>query len=71
MVLGADDVTPLELTSAYATIAANGVYHRPRTIRRVEDAQGKIVAKNAFRVQSKRVVWTASPTRPRRSSRTS
>jgi penicillin-binding protein 1A len=56
MVLGADDVTPLELTSAYATIAANGVYHRPRTIRRVEDAQGRIVAKNAFRVQSKRVV---------------
>ena len=28
MVLGADDVTPLELTSAYATIAAGGVYHR-------------------------------------------
>jgi penicillin-binding protein 1A len=56
MVLGADDVTPLELTSAYATIAADGVYHRPRTIRRVEDAQGKIVARNAFRVQSKRVV---------------
>ena len=41
MVLGADDVTPLELTSAYATIAANGVYHRPRTIRRVEDAHGQ------------------------------
>jgi penicillin-binding protein 1A len=56
MVLGADDVTPLELTSAYATIAARGVYHRPRTIRRVEDAEGKIVASSAFRVQAKRVV---------------
>jgi penicillin-binding protein 1A len=56
MVLGADDVTPLELTSAYATIAARGVYHRPRTIRRVEDAQGKIVASSAFRVQARRVV---------------
>jgi penicillin-binding protein 1A len=56
MVLGADDVTPLELTSAYATIAANGVYHRPRTIRRVEGADGKIVASSSFRVQSKRVV---------------
>jgi penicillin-binding protein 1A len=56
MVLGADDVTPLELTSAYATIAAGGVYHRPRTIRRVEDASGKIVASKSFRVQSKRVV---------------
>ena len=41
MVLGADDVTPLELTSAYATIAANGIYHRPRTIRRVEDSAGQ------------------------------
>ena len=52
MVLGADDVTPLELTSAYATIAAGGVYHRPRTIRRVEDADGKIVASKQFRVQA-------------------
>ena len=56
MVLGADDVTPLELTSAYATIAARGVYHPPRVIRRVEDAAGKIVADNAFRVHSRRVV---------------
>ncbi|HET6174822.1 MAG TPA: transglycosylase domain-containing protein [Gaiellales bacterium] len=56
MVLGADDVTPLELTSAYATIAAGGVYHPPRVIRRVENAQGHIVADNAFKVHSKRVV---------------
>ncbi len=56
MVLGADDVTPLELTSAYATIAARGVYHRPRTIRRVEDSEGKIVASERFRVKAKRVV---------------
>jgi penicillin-binding protein 1A len=56
MVLGADDVTPLELTSAYATIAGRGVYHRPRVIRRVEDAQGKIVASKAFRVHARRVV---------------
>ncbi len=56
MVLGADDVTPLELTSAYATIAAGGIYHRPRTIRRVEDAKGRIVASKEFRVQAKRVV---------------
>ena len=57
MVLGADDVTPLELTSAYATIAAGGVYHRPRVIRRVRGRRtGKIVADNAFKVQAKRVV---------------
>jgi penicillin-binding protein 1A len=56
MVLGADDVTPLELTSAYATIASGGIYHAPRVIRRVQNARGKIVADNAFRVHSKRVV---------------
>ena len=56
MVLGADDVTPLELTSAYATIAAGGVYHPPRVIRRVQNVKGKIVADNAFKVHSKRVV---------------
>jgi penicillin-binding protein 1A len=56
MVLGADEVTPLELTSAYATIAGRGVYHRPRVIRRVEDASGRIVASKSFRVQAHRVV---------------
>jgi penicillin-binding protein 1A len=56
MVLGADDVTPLELTSAYATIAANGIYHRPRTIRQVQDNSGKVVASKAFRVKARRVV---------------
>src|SRR4029077_4170991 len=40
MVLGADDVTPLELTSAYATIASGGIYHPPRVIRRVQNAKG-------------------------------
>ena len=60
MVLGADEVTPLELTSAYATIAGRGVYHRPRVIRRVEDAAtGKIVADKAFHVRAKRVVSPA------------
>ena len=57
MVLGADDVTPLELTSAYATIAAGGVYHRAaRDPARARTSEGKIVADNAFQVQSKRVV---------------
>jgi penicillin-binding protein 1A len=59
MVLGADDVTPLELTSAYATIAAGGIYHPPRVIRRVQNVKGRIVADNAFKVHSKRVVSPA------------
>ena len=33
--LGAEDVTPLEMTSAYATLAAGGVYHPPQPIRKV------------------------------------
>ena len=69
MVLGADDVTPLELTSAYATIAAGGVYHRPRVIRRVEDASGqdrRRARSSASRPSASSA--TASPTRPRRSS---
>ena len=56
MVLGADDVTPLELTSAYATIAAGGVYHPPRVIRRVAERQGQDRGRQRFRVQAKRVV---------------
>src|SRR4029077_8006811 len=59
MVLGADEVTPLELTSAYATIAAGGIYHPPRVIRRVQNVKGRIVADNAFKVHSKRVVSPA------------
>src|SRR4029077_16389677 len=59
MVLGADEVTPLELTSAYATIAGRGVYHRPRVIRGVENAIGRIVASKTFRVQAHRVVSPA------------
>ncbi len=33
--LGAEDVTPLEMTSAYATLAAGGVYHPPQPIKKV------------------------------------
>ncbi len=41
--LGSLEVTPLELTSVYATIAAGGVYHTPRAVRRVRDAEGDLV----------------------------
>ncbi len=41
--LGSLEVTPLELTSAYATIAAGGVYHAPRGVRRVRDSSGDLV----------------------------
>jgi penicillin-binding protein 1A len=41
--LGSLEVTPLELTSAYATLAAGGVYRAPRAVRRVRDAEGDLV----------------------------
>jgi penicillin-binding protein 1A len=41
--LGAADVIPLELVAAYSAFANNGVLVRPRLIRRVEDAQGRVL----------------------------
>jgi penicillin-binding protein 1A len=43
LALGSGEVTLLELTGAYATFAADGIYHTPRLIRRVEDADGKVI----------------------------
>jgi penicillin-binding protein 1A len=41
--LGSLEVTPLELTSVYATLAAGGVYRSPRAVRRVRDSDDDIV----------------------------
>jgi penicillin-binding protein 1A len=41
--LGAQEVTPLEMASAYATIAADGVYHAPRFVEKVVDRRGKVI----------------------------
>ena len=48
--LGAADVIPIELVAAYAPFANGGMAVKPRLIRRVEDAQG-------------RVLWEATNTR--------
>jgi penicillin-binding protein 1A len=42
MGLGAIAVSPLEMASAYATLAANGIYSRPMAIRRVILPGGKV-----------------------------
>src|SRR2546423_10835082 len=42
LALGADAVTPLDMASAYATLAAGGVYARPLAIRRVAFPGGKV-----------------------------
>ncbi len=41
--LGGGEVRLLELTNGYATLAANGVYHEPRPIIKVEDPTGKVL----------------------------
>ena len=59
--LGAASVSPLELASAYATLAAGGIYSVPRAIRRVEFPRGK-VDKRLGRVKRQRVLsdWVAA-----------
>jgi penicillin-binding protein 1A len=42
MGLGADAISPLEEASAYATLAARGIYSRPMAIRQVVLANGKV-----------------------------
>ncbi len=42
--LGVSDVTLLEMVTAYATLANDGVYHRARSITRIEDRQGNTIA---------------------------
>lgn len=43
LTLGQDGFSPVEMTSAYATYAAEGHYARPRMVVRVEDADGRLI----------------------------
>lgn len=43
LTLGGGEVTPLELTAAYNTIASNGVYYEPQAILKVVDPTGAII----------------------------
>jgi penicillin-binding protein 1A len=42
-VLGTNEVTPLEMSSAFGTLAAGGVRHPPIAISRIEDASGELL----------------------------
>ncbi|MFQ5636556.1 MAG: penicillin-binding protein 1A [bacterium] len=46
LALGASDVTPLELTSAYGVFANGGIHVEPVAIMRVEDKNGNILKRN-------------------------
>ena len=41
--LGTAGITPLEMASAYATIANDGVYNRPYLVDRIEDRDGNVI----------------------------
>jgi penicillin-binding protein 1A len=45
LTLGTVDVTPLEMATAYATLANDGEYHEPYFIDRVEDRDGNVLFK--------------------------
>ncbi|MEV1295134.1 transglycosylase domain-containing protein [Pseudonocardia sp. NPDC049635] len=41
--LGNKEVTPVQLASAYATIAAGGVWHAPHLVSKVVDSEGRVL----------------------------
>jgi len=45
MVIGSQETTVLEMADAYATLAADGVYHRPAYIDHIADRNGKSIYK--------------------------
>ena len=54
LALGTSPITPLEMVSAYSTIAASGVYRQPIFITRITDNKGKVLAE--FATQDKRAM---------------
>ncbi|MBV8259332.1 MAG: transglycosylase domain-containing protein [Actinobacteria bacterium] len=43
--LGTQAITPLDLTTVYATFAANGIRHWPQAIRLVKDSTGRVLGR--------------------------
>lgn len=54
LALGSAEITPLEITQAYATLANSGVRYEPTAVRTVVDTSGRMVMQN--HTQGKRVV---------------
>jgi len=49
VVLGAQEVDPVEMAAAYAALGANGVYAKPYVVAAVKDAKGKVLLRNTPR----------------------
>jgi len=47
LTLGTADVTPLDMASAYATLATDGEHHEPYFIDRVEDRDGNVIYRSS------------------------
>ena len=65
MGLGAIAVTPLDMASAYATIAAGGVYSKPMAIRKVVLPNGKVDEQAGWGKPNRKRVISESSCRPR------
>ena len=52
--LGAVGVTPLEMASAYGTLATGGIYNKPVAITKVVDPDGKVIFKAKQKPQAAR-----------------
>jgi penicillin-binding protein 1A len=53
MAIGSREVNPLEMASAYATLANDGVYHKPYFIEKVVDRHGKELFRGASKGEQK------------------
>jgi membrane peptidoglycan carboxypeptidase len=56
MVIGSEEVTPLEMAGAYAAIANDGIFHAPTFIDRITGPDGKLILKGTD--EGKRVLST-------------
>ena len=54
MALGSTDVHPIDMASAYATLANDGVRHDPYFVERIEDRRGRVVLEG--RTEGERVI---------------
>jgi len=60
--LGSVDVTPIDMATAYATLASNGWYSEPTIIMRITDSQGNVLLDNTPKPQLVLDPWAAAST---------
>jgi penicillin-binding protein 1A len=61
--LGSEEVTPLEMASAYATLAAGGLYRAPKVVTKVVDGAGNVLEEGPSagqQVISPQIAYTAT-----------